>query len=74
MAPSTKDKRLVSIPPEVAQAVDERVGSRGFSAYVSEATAQRLRRDAAAELLAAVEAIHGPTDPADVSRLKSVFG
>ncbi|WP_344391646.1 hypothetical protein [Streptomyces vastus] len=53
-------KVSVSMPADRIAAVKERVGSRGFSAYVSAAVERQIQRDLIAELLEANEAESGP--------------
>lgn len=43
-----------------------RVGARGFSAYVAQAVARQLERDALDDALARMEAEHGPVDENEV--------
>jgi len=68
------DKRSITLPPEVAKEVDERVGKGGFSAYAAQAIARQLRLDALDETIAAMEAEHGPVDPHDVEALFARYG
>lgn len=53
------------MPTELSTAVRERVGPRGFSAYVSAAVLRQLERDRLDALLAELAAINGPV-PADL--------
>ncbi len=53
-------KVSVSMPSELTEAVRSRTGSGGFSRYVSEAVQRRLRHDLLGDLLAELEAEHGP--------------
>ncbi|MEV0096015.1 hypothetical protein [Streptomyces sp. NPDC050738] len=53
-------KVSVSMPTGRIAAVKERVGARGFSAYVSEAVGRRIQRDLAEELIQANEAESPP--------------
>ncbi|MFT4010967.1 MAG: hypothetical protein QM655_13105 [Nocardioidaceae bacterium] len=56
------EKHSVSMPTATSAGVRERVGSRGFSAYVSQAVTRQLERDALADILARLEEKHGPVD------------
>jgi Arc/MetJ-type ribon-helix-helix transcriptional regulator len=67
-------KRSVSLPTSVIDDVQERVGPGQFSAYVAEAVRRQLRRDALAEILADMEAEHGPADEAEVAALMESLG
>lgn len=53
-------KVSVSMPSELTEAVRSRTGSGEFSRYVSEAVQRRLRHDLLGDLLAELEAEHGP--------------
>ncbi|MGA5068104.1 hypothetical protein ACPB9E_30740 [Streptomyces exfoliatus] len=52
--------KSVSFHVGTTEAVNARVGSRGFSAYVEHAVQRQIERDNLAELIAANEEIHGP--------------
>lgn len=65
------EKRSVSLPTETSEAVRERVGARGFSAYVARAVARQLRRDALDDILAEMESKHGPVDEEALAELMS---
>ncbi|MCX4905771.1 hypothetical protein [Streptomyces sp. NBC_00878] len=56
-------KVSVSMPAGRVAAVKARVGSRGFSAYVSAAVERQIQRDLLEELLQAKEAETGPHSP-----------
>ncbi|MCL2468030.1 MAG: CopG family transcriptional regulator [Micrococcales bacterium] len=62
MSSPTVEKHSVSIPRTTSEGVRARVGSRGFSAYVSQAVARQLERDALDDLVAEMDAEHGPVD------------
>ncbi|MGH2871382.1 MAG: CopG family transcriptional regulator [Solirubrobacteraceae bacterium] len=55
-------KVSMSLDTDVLARTRERVGGRGLSAYVNEAVRRQLRRDALADLLAAIQAVNGPVD------------
>lgn len=63
------EKRSVSMPAATVEEVQERVGARGFSAYVAGAVARQLERDALDDVLARLEAEHGPADEAQVAAI-----
>lgn len=52
-------KVSVSMPQELTEAVQQRVGRGAFSQYVTEAVARRLELDLLGELSALLEAEHG---------------
>jgi len=62
------------MPVETSEGVRSRVGSRGFSAYVAEAVARQLERDALDDVLARMEAKHGPVDEAEVAAIMERLG
>lgn len=53
-------KVSVSMPEDLAAAVQERVGHGEFSQYVTEAVAARLENDLLGELATLLNAEHGP--------------
>jgi hypothetical protein len=57
-----RDKRSVSLPPELAAAVDDAARAQGstFSAWLADAADHRLRIEAGHQGLAEWEAEHGP--------------
>jgi hypothetical protein len=57
-----RDKRSVSLPPDLAAAIDEAAAAEGttFSAWLAETAAHRLRLEAGRRGLAAWENEHGP--------------
>jgi len=63
------EKKSVTLPKQDVLNAQERAGKGGFSAYLAEALALKLRRDAMVETLARMEAKNGPTDQAEVARL-----
>ncbi len=63
------EKHSVTMPSETSQGVRSRVGARGFSSYVAAAVARQLERDALADLLAQMEAEHGPVDEGEVAAI-----
>ena len=67
------ERRTVTMPAETARAVSERVGARQFSAYVAQATAEKLRLDAIRETLAQMQAEHGPVDQEDLDAVLAAF-
>jgi metal-responsive CopG/Arc/MetJ family transcriptional regulator len=63
-------RRTVSMPADVLERVERRVGSRGFSAYVTEAVRRQLNRDALQEYIDEVEMESGPITEAELSRAR----
>jgi hypothetical protein len=61
-APPGAEKHSVTIPATTSEGVRARVGKRGFSAYVTQAVARQLERDALDDVLARMQAEHGPVD------------
>lgn len=61
------EKHSISMPAATSEAVRARVGSRGFSGYVTTAVARQLERDTLDDALARMEAEHGPVDEAAVA-------
>jgi hypothetical protein len=57
-----RQKRSVSLPPELASAIDEAAAASGttFSAWITETASHRLRLEAGRRGVAAWEAEHGP--------------
>lgn len=57
-----REKRSVSLPPEIATAIDRAAVEAGttFSAWLAETAAQRLRLQAGARGIAEWERDHGP--------------
>ena len=57
-----RDKRSVSLPPELAEAIAKAAAEKGttFSAWLAETAAQRLRLEAGRRGMAAWEKEHGP--------------
>ena len=66
MSAAAYEKRSVSLPAETAEKVRARAGARGFSAYVAQAVARQLERDTLDDVLARMEAEHGPVDEDEV--------
>lgn len=60
------EKHSVSLPAEMSEGVRSRVGTRGFSAYVAQAVARQLERDALDDVLARMESEHGPVNEHEV--------
>ena len=59
-------KVSVSMPEELTAAVRARTGPGGFSHYVTEAVAERLRLDLMDEYAAELEAVLGPLSPEEL--------
>ncbi|MCT4356314.1 hypothetical protein M5362_24610 [Streptomyces sp. Je 1-79] len=64
--------KSVSFHLGTTEAVNARVGSRGFSSYVEQAVQRQIERDNLAELIAANEEIHGSltSDEIEAARLE----
>lgn len=65
------EKKSVSLPRTIVEDVQTRVGSGQFSAYVADAVARKLRQDALEDILARMEAKHGPVDEAGVDAISA---
>ncbi|WP_406362295.1 hypothetical protein [Streptomyces sp. NBC_01579] len=57
----------VSLTAGTLQAIRERVGRRGVSAYLERAAQRQIERDNLDELIADFEKAHGPADPEAVA-------
>ncbi|PJE99421.1 hypothetical protein CUT44_05060 [Streptomyces carminius] len=57
----------VTLTAGTLQAIRERVGRRGVSAYLERAAQRQIERDNLDELIADFEEIHGPADPEAVA-------
>ncbi|WP_328886528.1 hypothetical protein [Streptomyces sp. NBC_00316] len=57
----------VSLSAGTLQAIRERVGKRGVSAYLEKAAQRQIERDNLDELIADFDKANGPTDPQAVS-------
>jgi hypothetical protein len=64
-----RDKRSVSLPPELAEAIDRAAAQDGttFSAWLADTAAHRLRLDAGRRGIAGWEAEHGPLSPDELA-------
>lgn len=75
-----RQKRSVSLPPELAEAIDRAAADDGttFSAWLADTAAHRLRLDAGRRGLAAWEKQHGPLTAeelaAGLARARSALG
>jgi len=56
----------VTLSSGTLQAIRDRVGKRGVSAYLEKAAQRQIERDNLEELLADFEKVNGPADPAAV--------
>ena len=73
----TTAKVAVSLPKEVLRLARREVASgraKSLSAFLGEAAAEKLRRDALADVLAAMDAEHGPPSRADRTWARRVLG
>lgn len=57
----------VSLTAGTLQAIRERVGKRGVSAYLEKAAQRQIERDNLDELIAEFHKTHGPADPEAVA-------
>ncbi|MDQ3353412.1 MAG: hypothetical protein M3507_02800 [Actinomycetota bacterium] len=75
-----REKRSVSLPAELAQAIDEAAARGGttFSAWLAEIAAHRLKLDAGRRAIAEWEHEHGPLTPDELAdglaRARSLLG
>ncbi|MGC0376667.1 hypothetical protein [Streptomyces sp. SAI-229] len=53
----------ITLTAGTLQAIRERVGKRGVSAYLERAAQRQIERDRLDELIASFEEVHGPADP-----------
>ncbi|MFD5427569.1 hypothetical protein [Streptomyces sp. NPDC127084] len=53
----------VSLTAGTLQAIRERVGKRGVSAYLEQAAQRQIERDNLDELIADFDSVNGPADP-----------
>ena len=75
MKASVSMERLsITLPQETARDVRVRVGRRGFSAYVASAVRHQLEHDALGDILARLEADHGPASEAEVQAIMTRLG
>lgn len=56
------EKHSVTMPQATSEGVRARVGTRGFSSYVSVTVGRQLERDALDDVLARMEEVNGPVD------------
>jgi hypothetical protein len=57
----------VTLTTGTLQAIRERVGKRGVSAYLEKAAQRQIERDNLDELIADFDKVHGPADPEAVA-------
>lgn len=64
-----RDKRSVSLPPELAKAIDQAAAQDGttFSAWLADTASHRLRLDAGRRGIAEWEDEHGPLTPDELA-------
>jgi len=63
------ERHTITMSTENSAGVRDRVGPRGFSAYVDHAVAQQLRRDELADLVADLAELNGPVDEQAVAEI-----
>ena len=66
-------KLSITLPSELAEKLRARSGPGEVSAYVAAAVQRQIERDGLAELVAAIEAEHGPADPEEVERIGRIL-
>ncbi|MCL2467148.1 MAG: hypothetical protein FWF02_05620 [Micrococcales bacterium] len=59
-------KKSITIPTGLYQAVESRTTSGGFSSYVAVALQRQVEQDNLADLVADLEAVHGPVSPEEL--------
>jgi hypothetical protein len=57
----------VTLTAGTLQAIRDRVGRRGVSAYLERAAQRQIERDNLDELIADFDKVHGPADPESVA-------
>jgi hypothetical protein len=64
-----REKRSVSLPPELAQAIDQAAADDGttFSAWLADTAAHRLRLESGRQAIASWEREHGPLSPDELA-------
>lgn len=64
-----RDKRSISLPPDLAKAVDEAARAEGttFSAWLAQTAAHRLKLEAGRQAIAEWESENGPLTKAELS-------
>jgi hypothetical protein len=64
-----REKRSVSLPPELARAIDEAAAASGttFSAWITATASHRLRLEAGRRGVGAWEAEHGPLSETELA-------
>lgn len=79
-AMAQREKRSVSLPPRVAQAIDQAAAEDGttFSAWLVDTAAHRLRLQAGLRAIAEWEHEHGPLTPEEradgLDRARALLG
>lgn len=66
---ATRHKRSVSLPPDLAEAIDAAADASGtsFSGWIAETAARRLRIEAGRRGVAEWEAEHGPLSEQEIA-------
>ena len=64
-----REKRSISLPPELATAIDKASADTGstFSAWIAETASRRLRLEAGRQGVAAWEKEHGPLAESEIA-------
>ena len=66
-------KVSISMPSDMVAGLKEKVGAGGVSAYVTEAVKVQLQMDMLDEVLADMEAKHGPVDAQKVREIEERY-
>ena len=65
------DKMSVTVPAEVAAEIRSRAGHGNVSAYVTQALVRQLEHDRLGDLVADLEAVHGPASAAELAAARA---
>jgi len=65
------EKLSISMPRKLASAARKRAGRRGLSAFVAQAVARELEREALGELLNELDSAVGAVPEAELKRVRS---
>ena len=68
MAVAEYTKKSVTIPTDLLTSVDQVRRQRSLSAFVSEALRRQVEREGLADLVAELDAVHGPMSPDEAQR------
>jgi hypothetical protein len=65
------DKMSVTVPSEVAAEIRARAGRGNVSAYVTQALVRQLEHDRLGDLVAGLEAVHGPVTDEELAAARA---